>query len=607
MNFENATAPSSKTDSLCLKKNRLETAFSVAQALWKDWRFRALFSVTFAAFLMLFMSMQDRYGFTDDDWAISVALSGRYPDSGLCLFVNAAISKVCLALSAALPNINWFIFLEGVGTFVAFSCFTYAMLTYATPLVALFAIAGVQYFFLPSCTYLANFTFITALLTLAGCALLVGRLSVCEGGRRLLSALLGVALCVGGFCLRRDAFLLGMPFLVVMVVHAFVTAKNKRAVLLHCVPFAVLFVLCGVLYAYNAWAWSAPEWAAWEQFNAYRAQISDYGMPPYSEVADTLSAAGINESAYSLATNWCTGLTDFFTVDRMKVLASVSERWNMENVIAAFAAYPAGLTLDSRIVIYFSALAVLCFVLARRWGKLAIGVSVAIAYVCCCYFFGIGRLIDRVEVPVYVYAALCCVFAVGRVWKMPRVFANRVSAARVSRVFVVVGIVGILGLTVHMMRHLIDHFEPEQAAIAVNQKDYSPKDDALYNFAMKSDCLYVWDTISYVVLETAYDHRFLPSEEFMRKNICMGGWTSNAPFIHALWDEVGLSNMAKGLVENDRVRFVTHEKWLADALLGFIRAYYYPDAEMQMTHAQYDVNSNWMFYVYDFSNANALQ
>ncbi len=40
--------------------------------------------------MLTFMTLTDHYGGgTDDDYAISLALSGRLPNSRLCLFVNA--------------------------------------------------------------------------------------------------------------------------------------------------------------------------------------------------------------------------------------------------------------------------------------------------------------------------------------------------------------------------------------------------------------------------------------------------------------------------------------------------------------------------------------
>ena len=65
-------------------------------------RNRLIFAFVLTFVTLTLMTLTDRYGGgSDDDWAISLALSGRLPDSGLCLFVNAAISQITLALNTA--------------------------------------------------------------------------------------------------------------------------------------------------------------------------------------------------------------------------------------------------------------------------------------------------------------------------------------------------------------------------------------------------------------------------------------------------------------------------------------------------------------------------
>ena len=73
-------------------------------------RRRLLFALILTVVLITLMTLTNRYaGGSDDDWAISLALSGRYPNSGLCLFVNAAVSQVTVALNELFPAFNWFL------------------------------------------------------------------------------------------------------------------------------------------------------------------------------------------------------------------------------------------------------------------------------------------------------------------------------------------------------------------------------------------------------------------------------------------------------------------------------------------------------------------
>ena len=117
-------------------------------------KYRLIFAAILTVVLFALMTLTNRYaGGSDDDWSISLDLSGRYPNSGLCLFINALISQASLALNLAFPAFNWFLFLEFLIAFFAFFCVVYGALTYMKPLFAFLLIGAVECFILPGCTY----------------------------------------------------------------------------------------------------------------------------------------------------------------------------------------------------------------------------------------------------------------------------------------------------------------------------------------------------------------------------------------------------------------------------------------------------------------------
>ena len=64
---------------------------------------------SFAALLVVVLVVFGSYNrASDDDLGIAFALSGLYPDSGLCLFVNAFISHFTIVVSNLFPGINAF-------------------------------------------------------------------------------------------------------------------------------------------------------------------------------------------------------------------------------------------------------------------------------------------------------------------------------------------------------------------------------------------------------------------------------------------------------------------------------------------------------------------
>lgn len=365
------------------------------------------------------------------------------------------------------------------------------------------------------------------------------------------------------------------------------------------VPLIILAVLCLVASAYDAAAWSAPGWSEWREFNTYRAQISDYPMPAYAEVEQEMLAVGIDEDAYFLATNWCTGDVGFFTMDRMRALASVSLRWDIGNVMAAFIEYPLAFLGHVRIVGFFLGIIVLSLMLARKGRWLPIICAVVMAYLCCVFFFGIGRLIDRVEVPTCFYAMICTAFAVGRSFSLPLFAAKRLKLKTVSNLLACTGLAIIIFITGHSLTHLLRYFDPGQLPELLDQTDHVPNYE-IYDVAMEGREVYLWDTVSYLVVEATYEHRFLPTEDFLMKNISMGGWTSDAPFITARDDEAGVSDPIDALVNGEHVQFVSYMDFYATHLLGFIQTNYYPDAQMREVKRFRDPVTKETFVFYDF-------
>ena len=127
-------------------------------------RNRLIFAFVLTFVTLTLMTLTDRYGGgSDDDWAISLALSGRLPNSGLCLFVNAAISQITLMLNYAFPAQNWFLVIEFIITATAFFSIVYGSLTYMKPLFGFLLIGAVEAFVLPGCTYEGNFTFVAGI------------------------------------------------------------------------------------------------------------------------------------------------------------------------------------------------------------------------------------------------------------------------------------------------------------------------------------------------------------------------------------------------------------------------------------------------------------
>lgn len=562
---------------------------------------RLLMAFIISFLMVALMTFNDAQSGVDDDWAISVVLSGRYPDSGLCLFINAALSQLILWLNQALPFMNWFIVFERVVTLFAFFAFNYAALTFLSAPWAFLLIAGVEFFFISRCTFASNFTFVSALAMMAGCMLLLGRLK--EGSSSVPLAAFGVLFCIIAFALRVESFLLALPFFGACLLF-FATGKRRegrKRLLLGMLPACALAILCAGLWTYDAIAWGQPEWSEWRQYNQARSVISDYPMPAYAQVAPVLSEAGVTEEAYYLALNWATGDTEYFDLDRIEAIASVAERTPASSLLSGFAHYPMSMPNGWHIIAFFGVVAIAGLIPGPWKRRAVVSALILFAYGLDSYFLGAGRLIDRVEFPIILYAS-CGIALISSKARLPEWLTPHASILCASAALL--GVLAFAVVSGKLMVELVPSFSLEQAVEMVHQQDRVP-DHPLVEYVMDHDeQVYVWETASFMAVEWSFGFRNLPTAGFLDQNICLGGWTVDAPFIDARNEQAGMPNIVKGLVEDDSARFICNGGAFPIHLLAFIQQTYCPDARMEVVDSLEVPGYGDPFDVYRFYRAD---
>lgn len=557
---------------------------TIDRCLEKKW-VRLLVSISVAGILVFLMTFSDKIAPFDDDWAISEALSGRFPDSGLCLFVNAFLSHIVLALNEAFPALNWFIVIERVLAFLACSAFNYALFSFTPSALAFLLVAGVEYFFIPYMTYFGNFTFIASMCTIAGGAILVGEMrSKIRPG--IAYTILGIVLCVCGFLVRSNAFFLSLPFLGLAYVYQVLrlsfsngSQTKKGLAFTRSVPIIAVFILVIVAGSYNTYAWSQPGWAEWNEYNTYRAQISDFPMPAYSDVADQMTDAGVSEEAYALATNWATADPEMFTIEKMAAIASVSRVNSLDQILEGLVTYPMNIGDHLRIVAFFCAVVVVAIFLGRKKDWIGIGIAVVFAYGLCSLFFGMERLLDRIEYPIYMYAASSIALIIGKDVR-PCHSKQKCNLIRAGISLFTCCI--LVFMTCYEIYNASRSFNPAQMQKSISQEDYQPSSPMMDYVMAENDNIYVWGTLSHVAFEGIYEQKYLPTNQFLEKNLSVGGWITNAPFINARNDLAGMPNVIKGLAENDNAYFVTLFDGMGNIIYNYLKSEYYPDLTFEV-------------------------
>ena len=555
---------------------------------------------------------------TDDDLGIAFALSGLYPDSGLCLFVNAFISRLTLLISSIAPGINAFFILEyclaAVGVFV----FVYVALAYLDDrAVALCAIGLFILLLVAGCTFRKNFTVVATTLTLAGSFALVVQLRQ----NRLSGPLTvtAVILCVFGFMLRWESFLLMIPFVFVAFVHKlWLNAKSKKPALgmkrtaLKLIPFVVVVALCACAYVYDSNEWSSPEWAEWKSYNQVRSMISDYPMPAYSEIEEELSAGGITAIDYDFAQNWRTADNEVFTVDSLKFISSFREEVGDE-VVADVMQFKATRWIK---MFWFAipigiALLVLYILRSRRLNavsNVAVAAIVVIFAAITFYLASGGRLPQRVMYSVIAGAVVFLAAIIGDKASNSERRQSSKATEKLRKPMSALALVFCLacaGFVVYSSHPSLNNFDTGDkatgsatSAASADLASYSSLTDYIRTH---DDILFVMDakTEYYYIYE--YDMKRIPPKDELMRIIMLGGWTTDSPFINARNEMQGMGNVMKGLVENNRARYIvlqSNKAWPSE-IETYLETHYWQDVEANLVDSFEAGEETYLIYDFD--------
>ncbi|MFR7746471.1 MAG: hypothetical protein ACLU06_03460 [Eggerthellaceae bacterium] len=585
-------------------------------------KYRLIFAAILTVVLFALMTLTNRYaGGSDDDWSISLDLSGRYPNSGLCLFINALISQASLALNLAFPAFNWFLFLEFLIAFFAFFCVVYGALTYMKPLFAFLLIGAVECFILPGCTYEGNFTFVAGIATLAGFILLVG--STKNRSASKLIPTVGVIFCVLGFMLRWEAFLLCLPFVALSLFFIFLHRKSDRptiawhqrisSFLRASIPYVAVVILCSATFIYDALVWQQPEWKAWLDFNNVRSELVDYPMPAYDKVADELAAHGISEADYRAPQQWVTADPEVFTVEKLEYMASLTTALSPADRIQNIKNYvKADLASFPHHILIVIAIAVVALLASRKTEVLPhIVIALGFAAIIWLYFATTGRLPERVESLIWLFALIAIFLSVkhNAYDNDPDAKQSALATANTRRETIATASGGVLwgAATALVLSLTVPMFNPSLIGAYLNQDTYQPNNPVAEYAARDDGRINVWGISSFFEVEDSYRLKFLPSEELLAKNFFLGGWSDRAPFTMANRERVNMGNAVKGLADNPNAYLVISEAadgYLPEFTLTLIKQHYYPDATMEVVETFQGANPDDVYQVWKFhSNA----
>jgi len=347
-----------------------------------------------------------------DDVVMSSFVTGAYGgefDPHL-YFVNAIYAYFLKPFYQVFPTIGWYYIFEVVAVFVSFTSLCYALIKKAENkwglLLSALLLSGSSYDFY----YRVGFTQTAALLTSAGLVLIF---MVPE--RRKLPLYTGLLLLVGGFVFRKEAFLLGTPFGLTMLVVNYLRSKT--------IPWASLFagvlafgVIAGLLVGDKS-LYTDKEYSYYAAYQGPRAVFGDGAYYDGEAAYDELEDGGRNGADLHMLQNWMFYDTEVFSLDSLKPFLNVVQR---NKYSLNYAKFPIALWYIFQksfaggvpwCYVFFS-----CILLFGCRGKLRYYPWVPFLWVvvCLAYLLIVNRVVAHVVVGIWIYACVSLIPFVRR-------------------------------------------------------------------------------------------------------------------------------------------------------------------------------------------------
>ena len=550
---------------------------------------RALCALVIVVVVALVSLAASQNASLDDDYTIALSLSGMYPGSGLCLFVNGVLSCLVASLNALVPGMNAFYAVEFAVFLLSLGLFSFAALTYlGSKSQGLLVIGAVIVLLAPGCTFDKNFTVVAAFATLAGAFLVVSQVGVARPSRGLACA--GVLLCLCGFLLRIQSFLLALPFFALALAVRILKAREEgvlsRDRLLGDVlaPAAALIVLCGACMAADALLWDDQPWKYWSDYNVARTMLSDYPMPPYAAAEGELADLGVSELDYRFALTWRTGDPDFFTLERMQGLAALSGATEFAGMRALLSGLTSVTVKDWHVALAFAVVLLVVVLAKMRTGRIgrvpllgAVAVTAA-GFAACAVFVYVGRAPTRVVYPVWAFALAAVALAVSA----PSSGSNGTETwKRVSRAAGSVSGIACAAALVFFAASAQPSVDAFAHAVVGDRSPYAGG-SSVASYIHEHEGPFVMDVFTMADFEYDYGLRDLPVQDDLLRCISLGGWTVGAPYIAERNAEMGLANPMRDIAVNGEARFVTSTDGYASELESYLEQHYYDDVSCEL-------------------------
>ena len=341
-----------------------------------------------------------------DDYFMSSVLTGAYGASYdvHMYFVNAAYGYFLKPFYLLFPKVGWYFIFELVGTFAAFTTFSYFLIHRMGAKIGGALSALLLASFSPDFYFQLSFTQCATIYTAAGV------LSFFFASEKKRFLLIGSLFLIAGSIMRWEGFLLGMPYIALFIAYLFFIRKTSRKT--NIIALLICFAAIFALHTFDRNLYTDGDYKYYADYQPVRAFFGDGAYYDMESTFDELQERGMSGPDFRLLKSWVFYDTDVFAVDSLLPIVKVANN-NMYSPnpgrmpVAFFMAVSRELT---RNIGWCWALFCILLMFAReRVSNFYPWVSLGIIGISIGYLLLLNRLAYHVESGIWLYAIVCSI------------------------------------------------------------------------------------------------------------------------------------------------------------------------------------------------------
>ena len=342
-----------------------------------------------------------------DDYFMSSVLTGAYGGTYdvHTYFVGSAYGYFLKPFYWLFPKVGWYFIFELVGTFAAFTTFTYFLIQRMGTKIGIALSTLLLASLTPDFYFQLSFTQCATIYTAAG----ILTFFFAQGKKRLL--LIGSLFLIAGSVMRWEGFLLGMPYLAIYIaLQTFTYKKGRKAGL---IALAICLATLYGLHTFDKSIYSNGDYKYYADYQPVRAYFGDGAYYDRESTYDELQERGMSGADFRLLKNWMFYDTEVFAKDSLLPIIDVANNNlytpNPKRMpIAFFTAVSRELTHS---VGWCWAIFCIFLLLAKsRPSNLYPWASLGIIAISIGYLLLVNRLAYHVESGIWLYAIACSIF-----------------------------------------------------------------------------------------------------------------------------------------------------------------------------------------------------